>query len=196
MNRATNLEAELAAEQGSDEPEDRRTLDAKLIGAAATGRATMEDMDGEDEDVVSNEPGAVLPSWALTALPSDVKLPDGWLVWTVRLRAKLTNTPGKGDRTCVMWNLDEGDEKRAMKRAKGDHLRVVHECTKQMLRVVDGAAANWSGMPGAGSVDQFWKEIGGKCRQQLMTIYLKQHTMDEEDLTDFFEHCVAVRTAG
>jgi hypothetical protein len=147
--------------------------------------------DGDDpEPHPTNEP----PDWA--NLAPGMKLPDGWQIWFLRFRAAHTNTPIKGDRTCILWNLSEADEKHAAKRSRGDPMRVIEEMTKQTIRVVDGCKADWSGAKGPGSVDVFWTEIGGKCRHQLKSLYLKNHTMSAEENADFFGECCAVRTAG
>jgi hypothetical protein len=174
----------------------KRELEARILAEASEGRtsAAFEDMEDDAPDIQAATDDKPLPDWA--AIPQGVKTPDGWLVWFVKFRAKVTNTPGKGDRTCVLWNLSESDEKHAAKRARGDPMRVVDEMAKQMIRVVDGHGADWGGSRGAGSVDAFWQDIGGKCRHQLKSLYLKNHTMTGEETADFFEHCVAVRTAG
>lgn len=135
-----------------------------------------------------------IPEWV--KLPPDAKLPEGRHVVYVLFRPEMTDTPKKGERQCVMWNLTEADEKLAIKRTRGDGIRMIDELTKQMIRVVDGVKADWTGVTGPGSVTQFWDDIGGKCRQQLKNIYSKNHTFSAEEAIDFFTNCIAVRTAG
>lgn len=173
----------------------RRELEENVLAEAAAAQQTpaaFEDLDDEDQTQLEEKP---LPDWA--TIPQGVTVPAGWHVWFVQFRARLTNTPERGDRHCVIWNLSESDEKHAAKRAKGDAMRVIDEMAKQMLRVVDGVPVDWTGSrASAGSVDRFWQEIGGKCRHRLKELYLKNHTMTVEETADFFEKCVAVRTAG
>lgn len=149
------------------------------------------DLDDEDDAIPTKDD---LPDWA--TIPDHVKVPDGWQIWFLRFRGSWTNTPNKGDRTCILWNLSESDMKLAGRRARGDGWRVIEEMAKQMVRVVDGVRADWSGAKGAGSVDAFWNEIGGKCQYQVKNLYLKTHTMSSEENADFFAECCAVRTAG
>lgn len=174
--------------------EQKKRLEDLELERAEAGHAVVgavEDLDDEDDEV---EPAKPLPDWA--TLPEGLVVPQGWQVWVVRFRAQLTNTPGKGDRKAILWNLSESDEKHAAKRARGDGMRVIDECAKQMIRAVDGVRADWSGASGPGSITTFWSEIGGKCRHQIKSLYLKTHTMTPQENADFFEHCVAVRTAG
>lgn len=134
------------------------------------------------------------PAWA--KVPVDLSMPPGWVVFFVRFRAAWTNTPGKGDRSVILWNLSEADEKLAARAARGDALRLVDEMSKRMIRAIDGERADWTGKPGPSNVGAFWSEIGGKCRYQLKSLYLKNHTLSPEENLDFFEHCVASRSAG
>jgi hypothetical protein len=175
----------------------KRELEEKVLAAAAEASvpAAFEDLDEDDEGQPRIDEEKPAPAWAV--IPDGLKVPQGWQLWFVQFRAKLTSTPGKGDRHCVLWNLSEADEKLAAKRAKGDPMRIIDECAKQMIRAVDGAIADWSGnWASPGSIDTFWREIGGKARHKLKELYLKNHTMTTEETADFFENCVAVRTAG
>jgi hypothetical protein len=177
-----------------EQPADQdAALKAVLDAAAKPAQAAFEDMDDDPDfgTVAADKPP---PAWAI--VPEGVVLPNGWQIWFIQFRAKVTNTPSKGDRYCICWNLSESDEKHAAKRSKGDPMRVIDEMAKQMIRVVDGRPADWGGSRGPGSVDAWWQEIGGKGRHQLKMLYLKNHTMTTEESSDFFEHCVAVRTAG
>lgn len=133
-----------------------------------------------------------LPSWVV--VPPDLQLPSGKTVGYMRFRANWTDEPARGDRQCVVWNLTVGDETLAIKRARGDGMRVLAECSKQMIRAVDGVRADWTGNGGIGNVNQFWDQIGSRCRQQISNYYLKTHTLDESEQADFFASCIDVRT--
>lgn len=215
-----------APEAGEDDltaetPEEaKETRKAQLAAAVAAGEGTapatgpgIVDLDEEnaeeesEEEEGKNDLGSSLP--AFVVLPDGMKLPKGWIVWAIRFRAKLTNTPKAGDRWCVMWNLTEGDQKRAAKRARGDGSRIIDEMAKQMVRVIGtvgdatkgieptGAQANWSGeLSAAGSIDAFWNAIGGKYQHALKSLYLKTHTFSAEENRDFFEDCVFARSVG
>lgn len=179
-----------AAAQQLDEKKPRLEDLIKEAGEASVGAPI--DLDDE-EDGDEPQPEKPLPDWA--TLPAGMKTPAGWQVWFLRFPANLTNNPGKGDRTCILWNLSEADEKLAAKRARGDGLRVIDECAKQMIRAVDGVKADWSGASGPGSVASFWSELGGKGRHQIKGLYLRTHTMSPEENAAFFERGVVVRTA-
>jgi hypothetical protein len=159
---------------------------------ATEGMLEVTDLPSDDED----EPGPdkPLPDWAV--LPEGIRAPEGWQVWFVRFPAKMTNYPKKGDRTCVLWNLSVADEKLASRKARGDSTRIIDELTQQMIRVVDGVRADWTGAKGPGSIELFWNEVGAKCRHQLKALYVRTHTMSPEENADFFVSGVAVRTAG
>jgi len=152
----------------------------------------VEDLTDEDAEEGSAKPQTdAIPAWA--KIPVGLVMPDGWQVHFILLRASWTNKPSLGDRSVILWNLTEADEKLAAKRARGDANRIIDEMSKQMIRVIDGGRTDWS--RGAGSnVERFWDEIGGKCRHILRSYYLKTHTMEVKDMADFFDNCVAVRT--
>lgn len=131
------------------------------------------------------------PDWA--KIPDGFQLPEGKTIFAVRFRAAWTDKPKMGDRVCILWNLTEADEKHASKRARGDFIQVMNEMTKQMIRIIDGAKADWS-KPGRNNPATFYTDIGGACRQQLKNIYSKNHTLKTADAIDFFVNCVAVRS--
>ena len=152
----------------------------------------VEDLTDDDAEEGSAKPQTdAIPAWA--KIPVGLVMPDGCQVHFILLRAGWTNKPSLGDRSVILWNLTEADEKLAAKRARGDANRIIDEMSKQMIRVIDGGRTDWS--RGAGSnVERFWDEIGGKCRHILRSYYLKTHTMEVKDMADFFDNCVAVRT--
>jgi hypothetical protein len=146
--------------------------------------------DAEDESPLDNAPAEAFPPWV--KLPKGMQLPQGKQVFAVQFRAAWTDKPGKGDRQCLLWNLTEADEKFALKRCRGEVLRTLDELTKQMVRAVDGVEVNWLSV----KPDEFWNDIGGKCRSQLKSIYTKRHSFQEGEAADFLSNCVAARTAG
>lgn len=138
--------------------------------------------------------GSDVPEWAI--VPKDLRPPKGRQVIFLRIPAKLTDVPLKGERQCIVWTLSDGDEKLAAERCEGKAGRASAEYTKQMIRSVDGAVASWMKPTGPGSLDEFWREIGGKGRNLLMRVYSQLHLADDDELRDFFENCIAVRTVG
>jgi hypothetical protein len=138
--------------------------------------------------------GDDVPDWVI--MPKHLKVPRGKQIVFLRFPASLTDTPSKGDRQCIAWSLTDGEEKLAADRCDGKPNRAAAEYSKQMLRAVDGVVVDWSKPRGPGSVDEFWREIGPKGRNILMRVYTQMHLASDEELRDFFEQCVAVRTAG
>jgi hypothetical protein len=209
----TNEETETAARsRESTKTDEQKDADkAKLLERVAGGGApdAVIDLDGEDDDEavdpVEAEADKGPPDYA--TMPAGAKMPPGWNVWFLRIRARHTNEPKGPDLWCALWNLTEGDEKRAAKRARGEGLRVIDEMAKQTIRFVgtiareggagDGFTADWTGsLTSAGSVDRFWNRIGGKYRHVIKSLYLQNHTLSVTDQVDFFASCVSVRRAG
>lgn len=140
-----------------------------------------------------------IPDWVV--FPPKFKIPSGRTVMFIRLLAKWTDTPKKGDRIIICWPLNDGEEDRALERTKGKGYRVPTECAKGMIRAIDGKTPLWPGMlqpeHGEGvSIDTFWRDIGAKCRSLLEGIYMQTHRMQEQDLFDFFKSCMDTRTVG
>lgn len=140
------------------------------------------------------------PSWV--TLPADVKLPLGRQVVYVRFPSQWTATPQRGCtmpdkpglyRWCAVWELTDTEENIAIRRAQGEADRVSRELAKGMIRVLDGHQCDWSGVPGPGNVDQFWTEIGSKCRQLMQRVYHNLHVLSVAETVDFFENCVESR---
>jgi len=134
------------------------------------------------------------PKWA--TVPPNLKFPRGRQVAFIRFKAEWTDAPHRGDRQCIVWGLTDIDEKVALGRAIGDPNRAANELAKQMIRSVDGHVVDWSGDPGPGNIDQWWREVGGKCRQMLIRIYTQLHVLSEDDRRTFFESCIELRTTG
>lgn len=140
-------------------------------------------------------PADDLPDWVV--MPEKLKVPRGRQVFFLRFPAEMTHAGWKGDRQCIIWTLSDADEKVAHKRCGGDGNRVSVELTKQMIRAIDGVVADWGAAKGTpGSIDEFWREVGPKGRELLMRVYVRTHHPDEREVRDFFEHCIAARTAS
>jgi len=135
-----------------------------------------------------------VPEWAI--VPANLRIPKGRQVFFLRFPAAMTDAQHKGDRQCIVWSLSDGEEKIANDRTGGSAGRAPAEFTKQMIRAIDGATVNWGVARGPGSIDEFYREIGPKCRNLLMRIYTQLHLASEDETRDFFESCVAARTAG
>ena len=151
---------------------------------------TVAEVEPTDEEVAALEDedgpkrGRGVPPWA--TLPPGFKVPPGGARATfMRFKAEWTDRPEKGDRWCMVWPLTEQDEKLAMARAAGDANQAVHELTRQTIRIVDGHKADWTGSPNAGSVRQFWRDIGKRCRNLLIINYHRTHNLSPEELADF-----------
>jgi hypothetical protein len=171
-------------------PDDDTDADARAYGQLLA--------DGEDraanalEEAVDGAGSDTPPPWAV--LPPGVKPPaEGTQIGFLRIPAKWTLTPTKGDRLAVCWPLGETDEKLAYARARGDMVRSVSELSKQMIRACDGHKARWDGKPG--DVATFWNEIGAKGRQMIRNYYVKTHSVSDEESLDFFSNHFAVVTA-
>lgn len=134
------------------------------------------------------------PPWA--RLPAGMKFPRGRQVAFIKFKPEWTDAPQNGERQCIVWGLTDIDEKLAFGRAMGDPNRAMGELTKQMIRAIDGVQVDWSGGGGPGSIDAWWREIGGKCRQMLSRIYTQMNVLPPEEQKDFFENCIELRTTG
>ena len=135
------------------------------------------------------------PEWA--DVPGDLKIPSGVEVAYLRFKAAWTCAMDKGDRTCVVWPLTDKDEKLALTRIAHNPLSASSELAKQMVRAFDGMKVDWGATPGkAGNIDDFWREIGPKCRSMLQRYHSETHSMKPDELAYFFESCVAVRVGS
>lgn len=162
-----------------------------VIEIEEVDREAAASADGDPDAPVDASEGSKWPDWA--KLPEGMRMPEGKTLLAVRFRAAWTDRPSQGDRVCILWNLTEADEKHASRRARGDFQQVMNEMAKQMIRVIDGAKADWS-KPGRHNPATFFTDIGGACRQQLKNLYAKRHTLATADQIDFFVNCVAVRS--
>jgi hypothetical protein len=135
------------------------------------------------------------PGWA--KVPKDMIFPRGRQIVFLRFRPEWTDTPQKGERQAILWSLTDADEKMAAQRAREfDANRAMSELAKQMVRAVDGHRADWSGAPGPGNIDAWWNDVGGKIRNRIVALYTRMHMLNDDELRDFFESCIEVRTSG
>jgi len=170
--------------------------------SASAEEDTSNAFDGLDEATEPQQPSPTLPDaqgddvpeWAM--VPQNLRIPTGKSVVFLRFKSAMTDAPLKGDRQCIVWTLSDGEEKLAADRCNSAQSRAPAEYTKQMIRAIDGVAVDWSKTRGPGSIDEFWKEIGPKGRNMMMRVYTQLHLADEDEVRDFFEHCIAVRTAS
>ncbi len=168
----------------------------KELGEEEAEKAFTEGEDVQQEDApTETDPSESdsVPEWA--TIPSGVKMPSpGVQIAFMRIPARWTTNPGKGDRWCMCAPIGETEERLAYNRARGDHVRSVHELAKATIRVIDGAKADWSAdMTKPGSVAAFWSGIGPKGRQVVRNYYQRTHTVSEEEALDFFgKHFVNV----
>jgi len=135
-----------------------------------------------------------VPDWVV--VPAGLRVPRGRQMVFLRFPPSITGDGVKGERQCICWELSDAEEKLAHDRCGGNAARSAVEFPKQMLRAVDGVQADWSRSKGPGSVDEFYREIGPKGRNILGRVYTMLHMTTQDELVDFFENCVAVRTAG
>lgn len=135
-----------------------------------------------------------IPTWV--KVPPGFKPPKGEQVVFMLFRAEWTSNPNKGDRQAIAWPITVQDERNALARSKGDVLRSIDELAKQMCRYIDGLPIDWTGANPEASIDQFWNEIGPKCRNLVHRVYTQTHNLNDSEHADFFENCLAVRTVG
>lgn len=179
--------------------------ETRKLSSMMLDETPADDMAGDPEELAKEEqPKAVtklpaaqgdeVPDWAV--VPQHLKVPRGKQVVFLRFPAELTDAPEKGERQCIVWTLSDGEEKIAADRCEGKANRAPSEYSKQMIRAIDGAVVDWSKPRGPGSIDEFWREVGPKVRNILMRVYTQLHLASDDEVTNFFEQCVAVRTAG
>lgn len=155
--------------------------------------------DPDDEPVPAGADPGALPPWAQAAVPAptaEMAIPPNRTVSVMRLRAELTDSPSKGDRLVLLWNLSVGDEKLANKRAGDSQFDATMEQAKQMVRAIDGQWVDFSGKLGPRNVDQFWDEIGKRCRNLIINHYVRVHSLTKAEQLDFLANCVVTRTSG
>ena len=158
--------------------------------------APAEPVEVQPPAAASENPNA-FPPWA--DIPGDLNIPSGAQVCAFRFMPNWTAYPSKGARQCLMWPLTDNDERVALVRCRDNPnpAHAANELAKQMIRAVDGVKVNWAAKRGQpGNIDDFWREIGPKCRNTIVRYYNRSHAMDVAETAYFLEHCVAVRTAS
>lgn len=155
--------------------------------------APVAELDSEIMECLDPKGDGGVPSWA--AVPPNLKIPLGARVVFVRLRAAITRTPQKGDRTMVLWDLTPIDEDFAHDRTDGKSHRAQRELAKQMIRAFDGVKTEWA-LGKMSPVNKFWTEIGAKGRLFVMTIFDRLHNPTTTEVSDFFLKCAAFRSAA
>lgn len=135
-----------------------------------------------------------VPDWVI--VPPGLKLPRSKQVIFLRFRPGMTDTPAKGERQAIVWSNNLGDQRLAIIRSDKDPNVLPEQLAKQMIRAIDGKAVDWTGELGAANIDQWWEEIGPKCRSIVDRLFVQLHVASQAELSDFFESCVAVRAVG
>lgn len=154
----------------------------------------------EQDKKKANLPTNRIPGWC--KLPeagvdgSPFRFPRGRKLLCLRFRAYLTDVPGRGERSCIIWPLSVGDVRFAADRSQGNSARFNDELVKQGIRVIDGQAVDWTtgGVPN--NPEQFWSEIGFAYRTQLTRLSNQLNTFNSEELRDFLENCVVLVIPG
>jgi hypothetical protein len=170
--------------RGDEDEKDAKesTLAAKMIGEVVK-QANRPGLDLAKVKYVTG-----FPEWC--SVPEGLNLPKYALAVPMRIFAALTSRPDKGDRTCICWQLSDGDDRLAIESAMSDPMRYRRELTKRMIRAVDGHLP--SDDPNSpGCVDRWWDEIGPKGRHQINLMYNVLHTTTAAEQASFFESCVA-----
>lgn len=137
----------------------------------------------------------IVPQWAL--IPDDpFRFPKGRKVVFIRMRAYLTDVPGKGERQCILWPLSVGDVEFAASRSHGNAARFEQELAKQSIRAIDGKAVDWTVESIGTSANVFWREIGQAYRVQIVRLNNMLNSMNPKETVDFLEHCVSLVVVG
>lgn len=142
------------------------------------------------------------PSWA--TMPQGVRVPKGLRVIYMRFPSDWTSAPDKGVplpevgeglfRWTCAWELTDSEELLGYKRGMGDGARSLGELAKQMLRVIDGREANWGAAGGdPSSIDQWWTELGPRCRGVVKRVYDQLHVLSPVEQVSFFDSCIESR---
>jgi hypothetical protein len=181
-------------EDKKPEQSPQETITDALI-KAATAQASV--------NIPKPLPGVGRPAWA--KIPEGLVLPQK-PIYFIRFPSEWTDLPIKGDvyenrlyRQCIIWTLLDGEERVAMEKTmvSGTASSANTHLAMRMIRAVDGHKADWSGeRDQPGSVEQYWTELGSKCRKMMIDLYQKMHLLDGEDRVDFFENCVAAWVGG
>src|SRR5574343_1045585 len=144
------------------------TQNAATNPADDTSPATIPPVAAADPDLPADQRKIAVPDAPSGPIPEWVKVPAGLViprnkqVMYIRFRAEMTDTPSKGERQCIVWSNNLGDQKLAIMRSDKDPNKMSEQMAKQMVRAVDGQLADWTGEPGVGNIDVWWDAIGPK----------------------------------
>lgn len=160
--------------------------------------------------VSAPEDDGPIPSWAQPWLPAGLKIPASRQPKFLRFKSAWTDAPQKGvpsmwpknpsdakgdqeehlTRVLMLWEISDAEERLALKAAAQDRTRLMAEYAKHMIRSVDGMAVDWTmawakGASDLYSPDRLWTELGAKCRQPVVNLYLKLHSLSDAEMADF-----------
>lgn len=133
------------------------------------------------------------PQWV--QVPAELTPPKGRRIIPVLFRAAWTNAPESGDHQCILWSLNDLDDKVALGRAMGEPLRLADEYAKRMVRAFDGVAVRDDGSTD-GEFLRWWGMVGKKCTDMIWKLYLQEHRLSDKERQDFFDNCLAVVILG
>jgi hypothetical protein len=143
--------------------------------------------EAEVEDAVNEK----LPDWA--EVPESLQIPPGRTITFVRFKPDVMLNKTSPGHTLILWPLTVREEKIAIKRARGEVGEMMDELTKICVRCVDGKPVQPA--MAAQVLGKLWDEIGLKCVSQLRNWYQRNHTMDQEQIVDFYGSCIVVRSS-
>lgn len=196
-------------------------LTAEEEAAFAGGKPAPKGVAAAADEVVEDG----IPPWAQPFLPAKLRVPRGRQVAFLRFKSAWTQSPDEGvmtswpilqpgtdpkaadteeclTRVIMVWTISDVEEHLALKATRGERERTLHEQTKRMLRAIDGRIVDWTGnwakdKSGTELIDpgRFWTDLGGKCRQPLMNLYLRMHTLREEEMASFLLNGLGLSTA-
>lgn len=139
--------------------------------------------------IILPTPRVGYPDWV--KVPPGLSPPKGKPVVPILFRAPWTDDPAGPDRQCIVWTLNDAEERTAIDRSLGDSKRIVGEYTKMMIRAFDGVLFAQDGTMEP-AFAAWWRVIGQKCRDILTRVYVQMHRLSDEEREDFFANCVAV----
>jgi hypothetical protein len=92
-------------------------------------------------------------------------------------------------RIIMLWTISDAEEHQALKAARDERERTLAEQCKRFMRAVDGKIVDWTGNWAKNtdlcSADNVWRELGSKCRDPLLRMYVQMHKLDTGEMADF-----------